>query len=144
MKLKYLLVMDCDEQGYWDTSGYCHSYPKSYHRRTEFDLDDEEGLIKGIACFIEEYPQGEYEIYFIESHRNWNDDEFEWETDYAREDTIANIGQKAISLAKKITEEKRLKHLEEKNKQVEKERETIRQQELKKLEELKAKYEQSN
>ena len=133
--------MDSDEQGYWDNSGSCHWHKKAYHERTEFDLDDEEGLIKGIACFIEEYPQGEYEIYVIQSRNDWNDDTLEWEQDIEHENKIANIGQRAKSLAQKIKEEKRLKHLEEKKKQVEKERETIRQQELKKLEELKAKYE---
>lgn len=130
--------MDCDEQGYWDTSGYCHWSKKAYHRREEFDLDDEEGLTKAIACFIEEYPQGEYEIYVIQSYREWN------KQDDEHESKIANIGQKAISLAQKIKEEKRLKEIEEKNKQKAKEQERIKQQELKKLEELKAKYEQGN
>lgn len=136
--------MDCDEQGYWDTSGYCHWRKKAYHRREEFDFDDEEGLTKAIACFIEEYPQGDYEIYVIQSYREWNEDKFELEQDDEHESKIANIRQKAISLAQKIKEEKRLKEIEEKNKQKAKEQERIKQQDLKKLEELKAKYEQGN
>lgn len=143
MKLKYLLTMDCDERGYWDT-GYCHSYPKSYHERGEFDLDDEEGLIKGIACFIEEYPQGEYEIYIICDYMGWYDGNPEWETGQAYEEKIDRIKTDAFKISKEIAEQKRLKQIEEENKQKAKEQERIKQQELKKLEELKAKYEKGN
>lgn len=144
MKVKYLLAMDCDEQGYWDTSGYCHWRKNAYHRREEFDFDDEEGLTKAIACFIEEYPQGDYEIYVIQSYREWNEDKFELEQDDEHERKIANIGQKAKSLAQKIKEEKRLKEKEEENKRIIAESKRIKEQDLKKLEELKAKYEQGN
>lgn len=136
--------MDCDEEGYWDNSGCCHWHKNAFHNREEFDLDDEEGLIKGIACFIEEYPKGDYEIYVIQSYREWNEDEFEWGQDNEHEKKMADIGQKAISLAQKIKEEKRLKEIEEKKKQKAKEQESLKRIELQKLEELKAKYEQGN
>ena len=194
MKVKYLLAMDCDEQGYRDTSGYCHRCKNAFHRREEFDLDDEEGLTKAIACFIEEYPQGDYEIYVIQSHREWNQDEFEgggtmdlvWgpdldfkesnsqvykflgsekyqplltsiyaglgipptltgsEQDDEHEKKMSRIGQEAKSLAQKIKEEKRLKEKEEENKRIIAESKRIKEQDLKKLEELRAKYEQDN
>ena len=96
MKLKYLLTMYCEEQGYWDTSGYCHWREKAFHNREEFDLDDEEGLIKAIASFVEEYPKGEYEIYVIQP-------------DEEHENKMANIRKESINLAEKIKQEKRLK-----------------------------------
>lgn len=144
MKVKYLLAMDCDEQGYWDNSGYCHWGKTAFHNREEFDFDDEEGLTKAIACFIEEYPQGNYEIYVIQSYREWSEDEFESEQDDEHESKIANIGQKAKSLAQKIKEEKRLKEKEEENKRIIAESKRIKEQDLKKLQELRAKYEQGN
>lgn len=134
MKCKYLLTMHCDGSEWCDSC--FNPYPrKAYHRREEFELDDEEGLIKVVAWFIERYPQGDYEIYIIQ--------EFERE-DYEHESKIANIKQEAEALPQKIKEEKRLKEIEEKNKQKVKEQERIKQQELKTLKELKAKYELSN
>jgi hypothetical protein len=141
MKTKYLLTMHCKEQGYWDTSGYCHWKKSAYHNHEEFDLDDEEGLIKAIACFRAEYPKGEYEIYIIESRKYWDEDEFMWCQDEEHENKMANIRKESINLAEKIKQEKKAKEIEARNKQMIKDQEFIKQKELKLLAELKAKHE---
>ena len=38
--MKYLLVTHCDEDGYWDTSGYCHWKQYEFFNESEFELDD--------------------------------------------------------------------------------------------------------
>jgi len=141
MKLKYLLTMHCEEQGYWDTSGYCHWRKNAFHSHEEFDLDDEEGLIKAIAYFAEEYPNGEYEIYIIESRKYWDEDEFMWFQDEEHENKMANIRKESINLAEKIKQEKNAKEIEARNKTLQEEKEAEKQRELKLLAELKAKHE---
>jgi hypothetical protein len=141
MKTKYLLTMYCEEQGYWDTSGYCHWQKSAYHNREEFDLDDEEGLIKAIAYFVQEYPQGDYEIYVIQSYREWCVDEWEWTRDEEHENKMANIRKESINLAEKIKQEKKAKEIEARNKKLQEEKEAEKQRELKLLAELKAKHE---
>lgn len=64
--LKYLIVMHCDEDGYWDTSGHCHWSKPEFFRESEFDLDEKEDLIKAIANFKFEYPKGDVSVYKIE------------------------------------------------------------------------------
>lgn len=144
MKLKYLLTMHCEEQGYWDTSGCCRWREDAFHNHEEFDLDDEEGLIKAIASFTEKYPRGEYETYVIKSYREWSEDEWEWIKDQEHENKMNEIMEKSKDLAEKIKKEKRAKEIEEKKRQVAKEQESVKRQELKKLEELKAKYEKGS
>jgi hypothetical protein len=141
MKTKYLLAMHCEEQGYWDTSGHCHWREKAYHSHEEFGLDDEEGLIKAIAWFRAEYPKGEYEVYVIQSYREWCEDEWEWIRDEEHENKINEIMQKSFNLTEKIKEEKRAKEIEAKNKKLQEEKEAQKQRELKLLVELKAKHE---
>ena len=142
MKLKYLLTMDSEytrwdrRSDQWETA--------SYHSREEFDLDDEEGLTRATACFIEEYPQGGYEIYIICDYMGWYDGNPEWETGQVYEEKIDRIKTDAFKISREIAEEKTRKKIEEENKLILKEQEFVRQLELKKLEELKAKYEQGN
>lgn len=141
MKTKYLLTMYCEEQGYWDTSGYCHWRKNAFHSHEEFDLDDEEGLIKAIAFFVEEYPNGKYEIYIIESRKYWDEDEFMWFQDEEHENKMANIRKESINLVEKIKQEKKAKEIEARNKKLQEEKEAEKQRELKLLAELKAKHE---
>jgi hypothetical protein len=141
MKTKYLLTMHCQEQGYWDTSGYCHWRKNAFHSHEEFDLDDEEGLIKAIASFAEEYPEGEYEVYVIQSYREWCEDEWEWTQDEEHENKMNEIMQKSFNLTEKIKEEKRAKEIAEKKAKQEKEAARVKEQELEALRKLKEKYE---
>jgi hypothetical protein len=140
MKTKYLLAMHCEEQGYRDTSGHC-CVRKAYHSHEEFALDDEEGLIKAIACFRAEYPKGEYEVYVIQSYREWCEDEWEWTRDAEHENKMNEIMQKSFNLTEKIKEEKRAKEIAEKKAQQEKEAARVKEQELEALRKLKEKYE---
>jgi len=141
MKTKYLLTMHCKEQGYWDTSGYCHWREKAYHSHEEFGLDDEEGLIKAIAWFRAEYPKGEYEVYVIQSYREWCEDEWEWIRDEEHENKINEIMQKSFNLTEKIKQEKIAKEIAEKKAKQEKEAARVKEQELEALRKLKEKYE---
>jgi hypothetical protein len=126
MKTKYLLTMYSESER-WNRC-YAQWETEKYHDREEFDLDDEEGLIKAIAFFVEKYPQGDYEVYVIQQ-------------DEEHENKVANIRKESINLAEKIKQEKRAKEIEAKNKQIIKEQEFIKQKELKLLAELKAKHE---
>ena len=140
MKLKYLLTTRCDEQGYWDTSGHCHWNKSAHHVNSEFDIDDEESLINAIAYFVEEYPSGEYDIYVIQSYREWDQDEFEYIQDDAHEQKMYDIKNKAVEKSKKIAEQKYLQYIEKQKLDREKEKAQQRERELKQLEELRAKY----
>ena len=71
--MKYLLVKFAARDGYWDTSGYCHWSKEEYFRETEFDLDDEQGIIDSIGEFRSEYPRGEIYLYKIEN-TEWGSD----------------------------------------------------------------------
>jgi hypothetical protein len=141
MKLKYLLTMHCKEQGYWDTSGYCEWREDAFHRHEEFDLDDEEGLIKAIASFTEKYPRGEYEIYIVQPYNDWSYDDPEWEKYKDQEDKINEIMQKSFNLTEKIKKEKRSKEIAEKKAETEKETARLKEHELETLRKLKEKYE---
>lgn len=141
MKTKYLLTMHCEEQGYWDTSGQCRWRENAFHSHEEFDLDDEEGLIKAIACFRAEYPKGNYEVYVIQSYRDWYDGENEWEKGEEYENKINEIMQKSFNLTEKIKQEKKAKEIAEKKAQVEKEAARAKEHELETLRKLKEKYE---
>ena len=70
--MKYLLVMHCDEDGYCDTSGYWHWHVPEFFRESEFDIDDQYGLIKAIADFKFKYPKGDLSVYKIEE-MTWDD-----------------------------------------------------------------------
>ena len=142
MKLKYLLTMDSEHER-WDRR-YDQWETVKYHNREEFDLDDKEGLTRAIATFIEEYPKGDYEVYIICDYRDWYGGNPEWETGQVYEEKIDRIKTDALKISKEIAEQKRLKQIEERNRQALKELETVRQLELQKLDELKAKYEQSS
>ena len=70
--MKYLLVMHCDEDGYCDTSGHWHWHVPEFFRESEFDIDDQYGLIKAIADFKFKYPKGDLSVYKIEE-MTWDD-----------------------------------------------------------------------
>jgi hypothetical protein len=139
MKTKYLLTMYSESER-WNRC-YAQWETDKYHNHEEFDLDDEEGLIKAIAYFAEEYPNGEYEIYIIESRKYWDEDEFMWFQDEEHENKMANIRKESINLVEKIKQEKKAKEIEARNKTLQEEKEAEKQRELKLLAELKAKHE---
>jgi hypothetical protein len=139
MKTKYLLTMYSESER-WNRC-YAQWETEKYHDREEFDLDDEEGLIKAIACFRAEYPEGEYEVYVIQSYREWCVDEWEWTRDEEHENKMASIRKESINLAEKIKQEKKAKEIEARNKTLQEEKEAEKQKELKLLAELKAKHE---
>lgn len=70
--MKYLLILRAEEQGYWDTSGYCQWSTPSYFQESEFELDEKDYLIKVIANFKFEYPNGDISLYKIEE-MTWDD-----------------------------------------------------------------------
>jgi hypothetical protein len=107
-------------------------------------MNEEESLIQAIASFIEEYPQGDYEIYVIQSCNYWSEDEDpdEQEKDNKQTQRIADIVDKSIKLSKEIAERKRLEEKEARKKKRQAEEERDKQRELKLLAELKAKHEQ--
>ena len=141
MKLKYLLIMLCQEQGYWDTSGYCHWSKLAFYNTEQFDLNKEEDLIKCLACFIEEYPLGEYEIHLVHPYKDWNYDEDELEVGEKIHNKILNIECEAIALSRKIAEQKELDKKAKIQKQRIDDAEQKKQEELKLLAQLKAKHE---
>jgi hypothetical protein len=130
---QYLLVMHCDKQGYWDTSGYCHWSKPALHRKSTFNLDDEEGLIKAIGCFKEEYPNGDYEIYVIKN--------FDWYDHKEQREYLRQLGDKGEDLAKVISKERRIKEEEKQRNDLLITKEYEKQKELDQLRKLKEKYE---
>ena len=134
VKNVYLLIMNCKEDGYWDTSGYCHWSTPAFYSECKFELDDEESLIKSIASFISEYPKGDHEIYIVK--------DFDWYDNEEQKDYLNNINQKASELAKQITKEKEQKEKLKRLKEREKAHNEQVERDLKKLQELKEEYEQ--
>ena len=65
--------MHCDEDGYCDTSGYWHWHVPEFFKESEFDIDDQNGLIKAIADFKFKYPKGDLSLYKIEK-MTWDDE----------------------------------------------------------------------
>lgn len=133
LKDVYLLIARCEEDGYWDTSGYCHWSKPAFYSESKFELDDEESLIDSIAKFMSDYPRGEYELYIVK--------EIDWYDNEEQKEYFSKIHRKARDLSEKIKEEaelrkKELQTLERKRA----EQDTI-SRDLKKLEELKRKYE---
>lgn len=70
--MKYLLITYCNEDGYWDTSGHCHWSTPSIVQESEFELDNTEDLIRSIASFKFQYPNGQVSLYKIEEI-SWDD-----------------------------------------------------------------------
>lgn len=141
MKLKYLLITRCEEQGYWDTSGHCHWSIPAFYNTEQFDLDQSDSLVKSLAEFIEKYPPGEYEIYVIKPYREYNYDDDEWEVEKESHDKILDIECEAIALSKKIAEQKKIEEKEKLKKRMIIDAEQEKQRELKLLAQLKAKHE---
>jgi hypothetical protein len=130
---QYLLVVSCEEDGYWDTSGYCHWSKPAVHLESTFDLNDEEDLIKAIGCFKEEYPNGDYEIYVV---KNFDCYEHEEQKEY-----LLQLCYKGEDLAKEIAKEKIRLEKEKKDKELVRQQEAQKERDLKLLNELKEKYE---
>lgn len=133
---RYLLVMSCKKDGYWDTSGYCYWSKPAYHNESTFELNEEEELVKAIGCFKEEYPNGDYEIYVVKNFDRYDHEE---QREYLRQ-----LGYKGEELAKVIAEENRKKELEKKKAEKEALEERFKQEELEQLKKLKEKYELLN
>jgi len=93
--------MYCGEQGYWDTSGQCRWSRPAFHNTEQFDLDQSDNLVKSLACFIEEYPPGEYEIYLIHPCSDWAYSDGDWETEKQFQDKVNELECEAIALSKK-------------------------------------------
>jgi len=130
---QYLLVASCKKDGYWDTSGYCHWSKPAVYLESTFNLNDEEGLIKAIGCFKEEYPNGDYEIYVVKN--------FDWYDHEEQREYIRQLGYKGEGLAKEISKEKLMLEKEKEDKKLAIEKEAQRERDLKLLNELKEKYE---
>lgn len=133
LKDVYLLIAKCEEQGYWDTSGYCHWSKPAFYSEDKFELNDEQSLIDSIAKFISDYPNGEYEIYIVK--------EIDWYDNEEQKEYLSKIHEKAKDLSEKIIAEAEL--LEQELRILERiraEQDAINK-DLKKLEELKKKYE---
>ena len=141
MKLKYLLIMHCQEQGYWDTSGYCHWSIPAFYNTEQFDLDQEQDLIQCLATFIEKYPPGEHEIHLVHPYKHWSYDDDEWEAEQQTYDKILNIECEAMALSKKIAEQKKIKEKEKAQKEKDTAIQQEKEKELKLLAKLKEKYE---
>lgn len=133
--------MHCQEQGYWDTSGYCHWSIPAFYNTEQFDLDQEQDLIQRLATFIEKYPQGEHEIHLIHPYKDYNYDDDEWEINEQTHDKILDIECEAMDLSKKIAEQKKIEEKEKLKKKIATEAEQEKQRELKLLAQLKAKHE---
>lgn len=146
MKLKYLLIMHCGEQGYWDTSGYCHWSKPAFYKTEQFELNQKEGLIKCLAEFIEQYPQGEYEIHLVHPYKDWDYDDYtEWKDNCEEQESqITSIEEDALLMSKKIAEQKKIEEREKVRKEKDIAIEREKQRELKLLAQLKEKYEHNS
>lgn len=74
--MKYLVIMTCEQDLYCDTSGYWHWKKDAVFKELEFDLDNEESLIKAIGHFKFENPNGDVSIYKIEKADWGSEDPF--------------------------------------------------------------------
>lgn len=119
--MKYLVIMTCAQEGYWDTSGYCHWKKEAVFRESEFDLDDEEGLTKAIGHFKFQNPNGDVSIYKIEKADWGSEDPFYQKTlelldkseDKALQYKIADdLAQKEKAKAKRLAEDEQAKAYE--------------------------------
>jgi hypothetical protein len=128
--MKYLLILQADQTGYWDTSGYCHWSKGPYFSKQTWELDNIDGIIEDIGKFKSEYPDGDVYLYKVEECDYWEKDK-----DIS---SILDAGEdKAKELTIKRDEEKR----QEKLKIAELEAERRKARELVELERLKSLYE---
>lgn len=123
--MKYLLVMHCDEDGYWDTSGYCHWKKDEFFNESEFELDDKEGLLRAIANFKFEYPNGDLYLYKIEE-MSWDDSN--------------NIIQEADPIIKDLKMKANIAEKEKKKKEQEASAQRQKANDLEQLRKLQEKY----
>ncbi len=132
----YLLVAFCKADGYWDTSGYCHWSKKAYFFKEEYAISYINNLIKDLANFIYEYPNGDFDIYKIEpTGELWGDN--------LPEDNglVENLINSARQMAVELKKAKEIADEEKERIEQEKEKERVKNLELKMLAELKAKHE---
>lgn len=130
----YLLTSFCPQDGYWDTSGYCHWSKDAQFYQESFDLDDEDGLAKALADL--KHDHAEYSISIVKN-LDWHDDEQIVEH-------ISNIEERADEMVVRREEDEKIEAAKKKKKELEERREKLRQKELSQLEELKKKYEENN
>ena len=125
MGMKYLVIMTCAQEGYWDTSGYCHWKKEAVFIELEFDLDDEEGLIKAIGYFKFQNPKGDVSLYKI-LDMSWDDSN--------------DIIKKADPLIKQLEIEEEKAEKEKTKKEKELSDQKARARDLEQLKNLKEKY----
>lgn len=117
--------MTCAQEGYWDTSGYCHWKKEAVFRESEFDLDNEEGLTKAIANFKFENPKGDVSVYKIEE-MTWDDSN--------------DIIKKSDPLIKQLEIEEEIAEKEKARKEKEASAQRAKTYELEQLRKLQEKY----
>lgn len=127
--MKYLLILQADQTGYWDTSGYCHWSKGPYFFIQTWELDSTDGIIQDIGRFKSEYPNGDVHLYKVEYNY--------WENDKDISSILDAGEDKAKEFTLKKAEEKKQKEL----KISELEAERKRARELVELERLKGLYE---
>ena len=130
--MKYLLILQVDQTGYWDTSGYCHWSKGPYFSIQTWEIDDIDGITKDIGKFKSEYPDGNVFLYKVEYDY--------WEKDKDISSILDAGEDKALNITIKKAEEKKQKEL----KIAELEAEKKRARELVELERLKGLYEKSS
>lgn len=123
--MKYLLVMYNANDGYWENGGRCRWSTDSSFTELEFDLSDEEGLLKAIGHFNFEYPDGELSLYKIE--------EMTW-------DESNDIIERADPIIKKLAEEKEKDEKEKARKEKEASAQKAKDRDLEQLRKLQEKY----
>lgn len=139
--------MYCKRDEYWDTSGQLRWSVPEFYKTEQFELNQKESVIKYIAEFIEEYPQGEYEIHLIHPYKDWDYDDYtEWKNNNCeeQENEITSIEEGALLMSKKIAEQKKIEEKEKLKKEKDAAIEREKQRELKLLAELKAKHEHNS
>lgn len=125
MGMKYLLVMYNANDGYWENGGHCRWSTDSSFTETEFNLDDEEALLKAIGYFKFQYPDGEFSLYKIE--------EMTW-------DESNDIIEKADPIIKELGIEKEKAEKEKARKEKEASAQKAKDRDLEQLRKLQEKY----
>jgi hypothetical protein len=138
MYFKYLLIAYAKEvfpDERWGTYGSHSDLLKETYR-----LENSECLYKDLGAFICKHPDCEYDIYMIREPEHWTYDGGLYR-DESLDEKIEDLKKKAIDYSQQLKEEAKVK-AKQKELQIKLENEKrIKQEELKKLAELRAKYE---
>ncbi len=117
--------MTCEQDLYCDTSGYWHWKKDAVFKELEFDLDNEESLIKAIGHFKFQNPNGDVSVYKIEE-MTWDDSN--------------DIIKKADPLIKQLEIEEEIAEKEKARKEKEASAQRAKTYELEQLRKLQEKY----